>query len=105
MRVMRIAVIALLGLPLAGCFGVTLPPKELPAWAMSPQAEAVVPTRVRTARSVPTQRAANRTASISSVAPRNTQSADVKPFSPEWQVREDAFDNKLRRTMNICRAC
>jgi hypothetical protein len=29
----------------------------------------------------------------------------VTPFSTEWQAREDAFDNKVRRTMNICRGC
>lgn len=105
MRVTRVAIVALLGLPLAGCLGVTLPPKELPAWATSPQADAVAPTRVRAARSEPTQRAPNRTARVSYVAPRNTPPTGVKPFSPEWQAREDAFDNKLRRTMNICRAC
>jgi hypothetical protein len=31
--------------------------------------------------------------------------AEVKPFSPEWQARENAFDEKLRRRMNICGSC
>lgn len=96
-----IVIIALLAWPLAGCFGVTLPPKELPAWAMSPQADAASPARVRVTRRTPVRRAPDQTTSASYVAPP----ADVKPFSPEWQAREDAFDNKLRRTMNICRAC
>ena len=39
------------------------------------------------------------------VAPTNARPDDIKPFSPEWQAREDAFDNKLRRTMSICRGC
>jgi hypothetical protein len=35
-----------------------------------------------------------------------TQSAaEVLPFTPEWQAREDEFDKRLRRTMNICRGC
>ena len=31
--------------------------------------------------------------------------ADVTAFSPEWQAREKAADEKLRRSMNICRGC
>ena len=31
--------------------------------------------------------------------------ADLLPFTPEWQAREDALDERLRRTMNICRGC
>ena len=101
----RIAVVALLGLPLAGCFGVALPPKPLPDWAMSPQSEAVVSARPNFTRSVATRRAPERTASVSDVAPPNAPPSEVTPFSAEWQAREDAFDNKLRRTMNICRGC
>ena len=105
MRVMRSAVVALLGLPLAGCFGVTLPPKPLPDWAMSPQSEAVVSARPNSTRTVATRRAPERTASVSYVTPTNAAAPDVTPFSAEWQAREDAFDNRLRRTMNICRGC
>ena len=99
---MRIAVIALFGLPLAGCFGVTLPPKQLPEWAMTRQAEA--PAQRPGMRRVATRRASARTENISNVAPAFANS-EVVPFSAEWQAREDAFDNKLRRTMSICRAC
>jgi hypothetical protein len=35
----------------------------------------------------------------------NQPTTDVLPFTPEWQAREDAFDKRLRRTMNICRGC
>lgn len=105
----RIAVVAALGLPLAGCFGVTLPPKELPEWAMNPQAAEAVssPRRSKAAR-----RLTEQTATVSYVArgarEQSTQAAkpaDVKPFSPEWQAREDAADNRLRRSMSICGRC
>lgn len=105
MRLDRIAVVALLGLPLAGCFGVTLPPKPLPDWAMNSQSEVAVPARTKPARTVAARRAPDQTASVSYVAPANASPSDVTPFSAEWQAREDAFDNKLRRTMNICRGC
>jgi hypothetical protein len=105
MRLDRIAGVALLGLPLAGCFGVTLPPKPLPDWAMNSQSEVAAPAKPKSARTVATRRAPERTASVSYVAPANAASSDVTPFSAEWQAREDAFDNKLRRTMNICRGC
>jgi len=105
MRVMRVAVVALFGLPLAGCFGVTLPPKPLPDWAMNPQSEVAASARIKPARAVATRRAPERTANASYDAPTNAASSDVTPFSAEWQAREDAFDNKLRRTMNICRGC
>jgi hypothetical protein len=51
---------------------------------------------VRRVRGAPDQ-----TADISFVRPM----ADVKPFSAEWQARENAFDEKLRRRMNICGSC
>ena len=105
MRVMRIAVVPLLGLPLAGCFGITLPPKPLPDWAMNPQSDAIAATTSKPTRSVATRRAPGRTERVSYAAPTNASPSDVTPFSPEWQAREDAFDNKLRRTMNICRGC
>jgi hypothetical protein len=101
----RIGCVVTLGLPLAGCLGVTLPPKPLPDWAMSPQSEAVVSARPSPTRSLATRRAPERTANVSYVAPANARSPEVTPFSAEWQAREDAFDNKLRRTMNICRGC
>jgi hypothetical protein len=45
---------------------------------------------------------------VSYVAPSSAQpaqQAEVMPFSPEWHAREEAFDSKLRRSMNICRGC
>jgi|GEM_PF-4862351 len=105
MRVVRIAVVTLLGLPLAGCFGITLPPKPLPDWAMNPQSDVIASTTPKPTRSVQTRRTPGRTASVSYVAPTDASPSDVTPFSAEWQAREDAFDNKLRRTMNICRGC
>jgi hypothetical protein len=105
MRGVRIGIVALLGLPLAGCFGVALPPKPLPDWAMNPQSETAASARTKPARNAAVRRAPDRTASASYMAPTNASTPDVKPFSPEWQAREDAFDNKLRRTMNICRGC
>lgn len=39
MRAIRFAAVALLGLPLGGCFGVTLPSQPVPDWAMSPQVQ------------------------------------------------------------------
>ena len=105
MRVVRIAVVTLLGQPLAGCFGITLPPKPLPDWAMNPQSDAIASTTPKPTRSVAPRRTPGRTASVSYIVPTNASPSDVIPFSPEWQAREDAFDNKLRRTMNICRGC
>jgi len=114
MRGVRIAIVAALGLPLAGCFSVTLPPKELPEWAMNPQsAEATpAPSGTKVARRGTPKRTPDQTAAVSYMAgEKRTQSkqaatpSDVKPFSAEWQAREDAADNRLRRTMSICGGC
>ena len=94
---MRILVFALLCLPLAGCFGIW--PKPLPDWAMSTQTDPVPSARPTPDRGPPPVGPS----SASYLTPTNPD--DVKPFSPEWQAREDAFDEKLRRTMNICRGC
>jgi len=102
MRGIGFVVVMALSLPLAGCFSAMLPPKELPEWAMSPspqRTEAPAPARVKTVHRI--RAAPDRTADISFVRPM----ADVKPFSPEWQARENAFDEKLRRRMNICGSC
>ena len=98
---MRGDVVALLALSvsLAGCSG--LPPKELPPWAMTRSSEQGYTSRTHVVRTRATRPESEHTY----VAPTNAQSDDVKPFSPEWKAREDAFDNKLRRTMNICRGC
>ena|SRR5687768_2324360 len=98
----RIAIIALLGFLPAGCG-----PKPLPDWAMRPQLEGVAPARA--ARLKPAQEASwrvpIRTAPRSRLTEPATPGADLLPFTPEWQAREDAFDDRLRRTMNICRGC
>jgi hypothetical protein len=99
----RIAIIALLGFLPAGCG-----PKPLPEWAMRPQVEAVAPARVA-ARLKPAEdaswRAQIRTAPGSQLTAPAAPESDILPFTPEWQAREDAFDERLRRTMNICRGC
>jgi hypothetical protein len=95
MRGVRVGVALALGPLLAGCSGGIFPPKELPEWAMNRQH---VETRTRTGRR--TSDAPNQP-DISFVTPM----ADTLPFTPEWQARENAFDQKLRRRMNICNGC
>jgi len=89
----RIAIIALLGVPLAGCS-----PKPLPDWAVSQQVAPGVAARIIAAREAPDR------GPPSHVTPTRPQ-GELLPFTPEWQAREDAFDQQLRRTMNICRNC
>lgn len=97
MRLVRYAVVAVLSLPLAGCLG--LPPKELPPWAMTGPV-ATAPVWPQYAEQAP-RRA--RTAEAAYWPPVPTR--EIKPFSPEWQAREDALDSRLRRTMSICGGC
>src|SRR5947208_1071506 len=109
MRDVGIIVVAALGLPLAGCFGVTVPPKPLPEWAMQPQAETSAPARNRvvrrqTPKTIAQRGVPNQTATVSYVGPA-TASSDTKPFSPEWAARENALDDRLRRSMHICGGC
>jgi hypothetical protein len=117
MRGLGVAVVAVLGLPLAGCLGVTIPPKELPEWAVQPQAEATAPAPQRTVRrqaprTTAQRRAPDQTAAVSYVAPATNSSgtkplssAETMPFTPEWTARENALDDRLRRSMNICGGC
>ena len=102
MRGVRFAVIAVLGLPLAGCLGVTMPPKELPEWAMQPQAADIAPARQRTVRWHPPGAAAQRAAPDQTAA---ATSSETMPFTPEWTARENAADDRLRRRMHICGGC
>jgi hypothetical protein len=128
---MRIVAVLVLSLPLAGCFGVNLvAPKTIPDWAMQPQADAsdpaAKPQRVATERRAPRvvrEAAVDHTASTSDaptyVAPAGlsrsvvrkkptalSDGKDVTAYSPEWQAREDALDNQLKRSMNnVCRGC
>ena len=94
---MRRAIIALLGVALAGCA-----PKPLPDWVVARQGEPVVAARVEGARTM--ARAGPDRGPPPHITPTNPQT-DLLPFTPEWQAREEAFDNQLRRTMNICRGC
>jgi len=100
MRGVRYLIVVVLGLPLAGCFA--LPPKELPPWAMvGPVANTYVqPSYTQRAPLAP-QRA--HTAEVTHWPAPSAQ--EIKPFSPEWQAREDTLDNRLRRSMSICGGC
>jgi hypothetical protein len=91
----RIAIIALLVAALAGCA-----PKPLPDWALQRPGSAA---RAQLARDL--ARPARDRGPPPSVAPLDRPRDDLLPFTPEWQAREQAFDERLRRTMNICRGC
>jgi hypothetical protein len=116
-----------LGLPLAGCFSVTAP-KEVPAWAMSPQAQYSEQPRVKVSRRASQPRLARQetdgdempTITGNAAMPTNGERAVVRTtprpagtgtsgsptaFSPEWHAREQAADEQLRRRMNICNGC
>ena len=91
-------IIALLGVPLAGCS-----PKPLPDWAVNRQVEPAAALRIKAARNL--ERPAPDRGPPPHVTPTEMPQAELLPFTPQWQAREDAFDNRLRRTMNICRGC
>lgn len=100
----RLLVVMATSVPLAGCM--TLPPKPLPDWAMSPRAAPVRTSQSKAAApNTVARRVPEYTGSVLYTAPTGAPEHDVLPFSPEWQAREDAFENKLRRTMSICRGC
>jgi hypothetical protein len=118
MRISRILVVALFGLPLGGCFGVTLPPQPLPDWAMNPQAQ-YDEQRADRATGAPrkkqrivrqyVRRELSAAQSALLIGGTDTQPAarvvDTKPFAPGWDAREDERDPSLRRTLSICRGC
>ena len=114
MRTSRILMVSLLGLPLGGCFGVTLPPQALPDWAVSPQAQSdqtpgAPRKKQRIARQrVPRDLSASDTALVTggtTGAQPATRVIETKPFAPGWDAPEDQRDPSLRRTLNICRNC
>jgi hypothetical protein len=91
----RVAIIAVL-CGLLACCG----PRPLPDWVVTRQVAPVAHVPARAARIVERPDRGP----PSHVTPAQSQ-AELLPFTPEWQAREDAFDNRLRRTMNICRGC
>jgi hypothetical protein len=115
MRISRILVAALFGLPLGGCFGVTLPPQPLPDWAMNPQAQYDEQRATGASRKkprivrqhVPRELSAAQSALLigGPDAQPVASAVDTKPFAPGWDAREDERDPSLRRTLSICRGC
>ncbi len=131
MRVAGTFSVLLLSLPLAGCFSLTnlAGTAPLPEWAMSPQSEFSEESRLprRTAAPQKSTQTANRrvqptgrvTVGVPTLVrpaglPKGGETArhaeaghgsDVVAFSPAWQAREDAADEKLRRSMRICGGC
>ena len=96
MHVTRFAVVALLAVPLGGCFGVRGPLQPLPDWAMSPQAQyeeepAVAPVKHRAVRRAsPPQEASSRGTLITgeaSATPHRTHSAMRRP--PQVSFRKE----------------
>lgn len=124
---MRVLVALVLCAPLGGCFSLT-GPAPLPEWAMNPQQQVTSETRVKPRRAVVRREAveprevdvADRTGAVGiptnerpanlakdRQAPRASAAQTREPtaFSAEWQARENAADEKLRRSMHICRGC
>jgi hypothetical protein len=58
---------------------------------------------------LPSPRPDARNRSESQTAPRDlidkTAAEELIPFSPEWLAREQAIDDKLKKSIIICRAC
>ena len=107
MRVTRFAAIALLGLPLGGCFMATSQP--LPEWAMNPQGQysepAQAPRKQRTARrAAPVQYSQSKDTLVTGDVSA-TPSASAKPAAANRDTLEDERVESLRRTMTICRGC
>jgi hypothetical protein len=107
MYLTRLAVIALLVLPLGGCFGVRGALQPLPDWAMSPQAQyeeepAAAPPKHRTVRrAAPPQDVSSRSTLITG----EVSATPSKPSAQARSVRDDESDASLRQTMTICRGC
>jgi 2-oxo-4-hydroxy-4-carboxy--5-ureidoimidazoline (OHCU) decarboxylase len=106
---LRIAVVALLVLPLGGCFSLVAQ-KEVPDWAMNAQVQSVdAPEAARKPKVAKRPTAAQRTASrqmVTGAVPSDTQPAGLdKSFGPEWQAQQQELDDRLRQQMNICRGC
>jgi hypothetical protein len=91
----RGVIIAILGTALAGCA-----PKELPDWAVVGPVQSAAVVRTQAPRPVERQDRGPPPHAIST-APE----AELLPFTPAWQAREDAHDRRLRRSMRICGNC
>src|SRR5262245_20191511 len=117
--------LAIAALALAGCSSSNWTQAYDPAATLAPRANAASGAEVQVPRQA-TARRHNSTASSRSTDVSATGSArddadrriaarraDVatdaapapKPLSDEWLMLEDAKEDKLRRTMNICRGC
>jgi hypothetical protein len=118
-----------LALPLGGCFSVTsvIAPKEVPGWAMSPQAQYSEQPRVKVSRraqrvvrretdsadmptitgnaAMPTNRVQPDRAIVRPTARPSGATGSPTAFTPEWHAQENAADEQLRRRMNICNGC
>jgi hypothetical protein len=122
---MRVVVALALCVPLGGCFSLT-GPKTVPEWAMNPQLQETSTPQAKPRRAVAQRQpqpvdVADRTGAVgvptnerpAGLAKEGTPAArasaaqprEVTAFSAEWKAREDAADDKLRRSMNICRGC
>ena len=121
---MRVFVALALCVPLCGCFSLS-GPKPLPEWAMNPQQQVASETRAKPRRAIAHRQpvevdVADRTgavglptherpAGLAKDGARTRAGAapprEVTAFSAEWQARENAADEKLRRSMHICNGC
>ena len=116
MRGYTIIATFVVSVPLAGCYGVTVP-KPLPDWAMHQGAQTSERLVAKPRRPIAPQRehvlkgAPNRTEDVAAraVSPIDRRPAAapprMAPYTPEWQAREEALDNQLRRRMHICNGC
>ena len=110
MHVTRFAAVALLALPLGGCFGVRGALEPLPDWAMSPQAQyeeepAAAPVKHRAVRrAAPPQEVSSRDTLITGEVSATPQ-ASAKSSARARPARDDESDASLRQTMTICHGC
>jgi hypothetical protein len=110
MYVTRFAAVALLALPLGGCFGVRGPLQPVPDWAMSPQAQyeeepAAAPVKHRTVRRASPPQEVSSSGTLITGEVSATPQASAKPSARARPARDDENDASLRQTMTICRGC
>lgn len=105
---MRTIIIIVLAAPLGGCFGLVGAPKPIPEWAMAIPVEVRKEARRDEKRRAQARYPVEHTGSVP-VSLGLTGARPLLPtpiaFSPEWQAQQDAADEKLRRSMNICTGC